>query len=119
MPSAVTPIIITNDPQGLIRFYAAVVEATEVGRYPAEGEAFYHFLDVGGAELGIVNEAPDGDNSTRIVLSFEVPDVDAARDRVEAAGGTVGEPPQDMPWGQRVAHVSDSDGNQLNLTTTS
>jgi hypothetical protein len=23
-----------------------------------------------------------------------------------------------MPWGQRVAHVQDPDGNALNLTTT-
>ena len=119
MPSPITPIITTDDPEGLVRFYSAVVGATEVMRHPEEGEVFYLGLEVGGAELGIVNEPPASGAQTRIVLSFEVPDVDAARDRVESAGGTVGAPPQDMPWGQRVAHVNDSDGNELNLTATS
>jgi predicted enzyme related to lactoylglutathione lyase len=36
---------------------------------------------------------------------------------VESAGGTVQGQPKDMPWGQRVAHVLDPDGNMLNLTT--
>lgn len=118
MPSPITSIICTGDPEGLVQFYSSVVGATEVGRYPDEGDVFYIFMNVGGADLGIVNELPEGGNQTRIVLSFEVPDVDAARDAVEAAGGTIGPPPQDMPWGQRVAHVRDSDGNALNLTTT-
>ena len=25
-------------------------------------------------------------------------------------------PPNDMPWGQRVAHIQDPDGNTVNLT---
>ena len=52
----------------------------------------------------------------RILLSIDVPDVDALLPRVEALGGTTPGPASDMPWGQRVAHVSDPDGNVVNLT---
>ncbi len=53
-----------------------------------------------------------------MLLSLEVPDVDAALARVEPLGGQAPAPANDMPWGQRVAHVQDPDGNAVNLTTT-
>ena len=37
-------------------------------------------------------------------------------DHVEALGGRVLGPPNEMPWGQRVAHIQDPDGNTINLT---
>jgi predicted enzyme related to lactoylglutathione lyase len=36
--------------------------------------------------------------------------------RVEDLGGRVLGPPNDMPWGQRVAHIEDPDRNAVNLT---
>jgi predicted enzyme related to lactoylglutathione lyase len=51
-----------------------------------------------------------------MLLSVEVPDVDGLLDRVTELGGTVLGPPNDMPWGQRVVHLRDPDGNALNLT---
>ncbi|WP_436693071.1 VOC family protein [Geodermatophilus sp. CPCC 205506] len=39
--------------------------------------------------------------------------------RVPELGGTASGPANDMPWGQRVAHVRDPDGNAVNLTSTS
>ncbi|WP_330316382.1 VOC family protein [Streptomyces platensis] len=53
---------------------------------------------------------------TRILLSIAVQDVDALLDRVGSLGGTVRGPATDMPWGQRVAHIQDPDGNAVNLT---
>jgi uncharacterized glyoxalase superfamily protein PhnB len=38
-------------------------------------------------------------------------DCDAAVDRLRAAGVSVLEPPEDQPWGERVAKVLDPDGN--------
>jgi predicted enzyme related to lactoylglutathione lyase len=52
----------------------------------------------------------------RMLLSADVEDVDALLAHVEPLGGQVLGPPNDMPWGQRVAHVKDPDGNTLNLT---
>jgi predicted enzyme related to lactoylglutathione lyase len=51
-----------------------------------------------------------------MLLSAEVADVDACLLQVEGFGGRVLGPPNDMPWGERVAHVEDPDGNTVNLT---
>jgi predicted enzyme related to lactoylglutathione lyase len=51
-----------------------------------------------------------------MLLSIEVPDVDAVLPRVVELGGTAPAPANDMPWGQRVAHIKDPDGNVVNLT---
>lgn len=52
----------------------------------------------------------------RMLLSIEVTDVDALLPRVQALGGHAGSGANDMPWGQRVAHVEDPNGNVVNLT---
>lgn len=118
--SSIFPIISTPDLPRLQDFYQRVLGATEVSRTPDEGPAFYVGLRVGDAELGLVAQASTEVGTTpRILLSAEVSDdVDALLERVEAAGGTVLGPPNDMPWGQRVAHTLDPDGNALNLTRT-
>ncbi len=51
-----------------------------------------------------------------MLLSIDVPDVDALLSRVAELGGRVTGGPTDMPWGQRVLHVRDPDGNAVNLT---
>ena len=119
MPSSVSPIIVTHDLERLARFYTGVAGATETRRTPDVGPTFYLGLRIGDSELGIVSDGSvAGTPAGRVVLSIEVPDVDAALSRVEAHGGRAPAPANDMPWGQRVAHVQDPDGNALNLTTT-
>jgi predicted enzyme related to lactoylglutathione lyase len=51
-----------------------------------------------------------------VLLSIEVDEVAALVPRVAALGGVVTGGPNDMPWGQRVLHVRDPDGNAVNLT---
>jgi predicted enzyme related to lactoylglutathione lyase len=119
VPSSVSPIIVTHDLERMARFYTGVVGATETRRTPDVGPTFYLGLRIGDSELGIVSDGSvAGTPAGRVVLSIEVPDVDAALSRVEAHGGQAPAPANDMPWGQRVAHVQDPDGNALNLTTT-
>ena len=119
VPSSVSPIIVTHDLERLARFYTGVVGATETRRTPDVGPMFYLGLRIGDSELGIVSDGSvAGTPAGRVVLSIEVPDVDAALSRVEAHGGQAPAPANDMPWGQRVAHVQDPDGNAFNLTTT-
>ena len=120
MPSSVTPMIVTHDLERLARFYAGLTGATETTRVPDDGPTFYLGMQVGESELGIVADASvESAAAGRILLSLEVPDVDAALARVESLGGQAPAPANDMPWGQRVAHVKDPDGNVVNLTTTS
>ena len=53
-----------------------------------------------------------------MLLSIEIADVDALLPKVEGLGGTATSGANDMPWGQRVAHIKDPDGNVVNLTQT-
>ena len=117
MPSAVQPILITRDVDRLVGFYAGVAGAELTDRQPPEGPVFYQGLRIGESDLGVVavDDAPP--DTGRVLLSIEVADVDAALPRVEDLGGTTKGPPNDMPWGERVAHVLDPDGNAVNLTT--
>ncbi|MBU2664655.1 VOC family protein [Actinoplanes bogorensis] len=101
----------------MLAFYAGVFGAVETMRFPEEGDVFYVGLRIGDSELGLVNEPDAGhEASARYALSIEVDDVDALLGPVEALGGKLLGAPNDMPWGQRVAHVHDPDGNLVNLT---
>lgn len=115
---AITPIISTPDLPRLRVFYEGLLGAKEFQRYPEEGDVFFLGLRAGDAELGLVAEAQTqtGTAGQRLVLSAAVDDVDGLLDTVRRLGGTVLAPPTDMPWGQRVGHVFDPDGNMLNLT---
>jgi predicted enzyme related to lactoylglutathione lyase len=117
VPITIQPIIATTDVERLRAFYTGLLGAVETSRQPAEGPVFFVGLRADDAEFGLVNnEEADAGMPSRIVLSIDVPDVDALLDRVRELGGTVLAPPNDMPWGQRVAHVRDPDGNAVNLT---
>ena len=119
MPSTVQPTIVTASLERMLAFYTGLLGATETQRVPAEGPVFYVGLRIGDSDLGLVSdEGAAGAPAGKILLSFEVPDVDALVPRVEGLGGAVTGGPTDMPWGQRVAHLTDPDGNAVNLTTT-
>ena len=113
----IQPILLTADLPGLQHFYTELFAATETDRVPADGPAFFQGLTLAGGSLGLV--ADDGapqDPGQRILLSIDVDDVDQVLGRVAAAGGEVLGPANDMPWGQRVGHIKDPDGNSVNLT---
>ncbi|MFJ6466968.1 VOC family protein [Streptomyces sp. NPDC091387] len=115
--STIQPVILTADQDVLRRFYTDLFGAEEIFRVPAEGPAFYLGLRIGDTDLGLVTEPDPGDGAApRILLSIGVDDVDETLGRVEALGGSVSSGPKDMPWGQRVAHIRDPDGNAVNVT---
>ncbi|MEU1438274.1 VOC family protein [Streptomyces sp. NPDC005786] len=115
--STIQPVIITADHDVLVGFYTKLFGAEEIFRQPAEGPAFYLGLRIGDSDLGLVaKSAPGAGAAPRILLSIGVDDVDETLARVTALGGTVSGGPTDMPWGQRVAHIRDPDGNPVNLT---
>lgn len=116
-PAAVQPVIVTPDLDRLHAFYRELVGAEEFTRVPEEGPVFFVGLRIGGSELVLVTDPNVATGApARIAISIAVEDVDALLDRVEPLGGTVQGPANDMPWGQRVAHIQDPDGNALNLT---
>ena len=122
MPATLQPVIVTPSLPLLLAFYKALLGAVEISRMPEDGPAFYVGLQIGNAELGVV---ADGDADVaapqRILLNVNVADlgvggVERLLEHVEVLGGRVLGPPNDMPWGQRVAHILDPDGNTVNLT---
>ena len=115
--STIQPVIVTADQDVLLCFYTNLFGAEEIFRIPAEGPAFYLGLRIGDTDLGLVAKADPGTGAApRILLSIGVDDVDETLLRVTALGGSVRSGPSDMPWGQRVAHIQDPDGNPVNLT---
>jgi predicted enzyme related to lactoylglutathione lyase len=115
VPSTVQPIIVTAHIERLLRFYTTLLNAKETERYPAEGPLFYVGLRIGDSDLGLTADE-NAPASGPILLSVDVADVDALLGQVTELGGQVLGPATDMPWGQRVAHVKDPDGNAVNLT---
>ncbi len=117
MASTIRPILVTRDIDRLQTFYSSLLGAAEVLRFPEEGPAFYVGLELGNSELGLsADDAVEVGEPVRMLLSIDVPDVDALLPRVEGLGGHAKGPANDMPWGQRVAHIADPDGNAVNLT---
>ena len=114
---AIQPILNTNDIERLSSFYTKLFGAEEYLRVPGRKGPFFVTLRLGEASLGLVAhkrgaDAPAG----RVAVAVFVESVDDLLPRVEPAGGTVLGPANDMPWGHRVAHITDPDGNSINLT---
>ncbi len=116
MPT-IRPIIVTSDLERLLGFYTGLLGAREVMRFPEDGPLFYIGLALDDSELGLSSDSgvTPGEPG-RMLLSIEVPDVHALLPKVEGLGGTATGGSNDMPWGQRVAHIRDPDGNVVNLT---
>jgi predicted enzyme related to lactoylglutathione lyase len=116
VPSTVQPILVSRDLDRLTGFYRSLLGATEIERVPAEGPTFFVRLRIGDSDVGVVSDGDAPEGPQRMLLSIDVPDVDALLPRVAELGGQVRGPANDMPWGQRVAHLQDPDGNTVNLT---
>ena len=117
MPHALQPIISTPRLDRLTAFYTELFGAKEISRVPPDGPIFYLAMQIGDGELGLVADpAADLTAPQRILISVDVDDVDELVARVPQLGGRLLGLPNDMPWGQRVAHVQDPDGNTVNLT---
>jgi predicted enzyme related to lactoylglutathione lyase len=117
MAVTIRPILVSSDLDRLLAFYTELLGARELMRYPDDGPVFYVGLAVGNSELGLSSDASvsPGDPG-RMLLSIDVPDVDVLLPKVEGLGGETTSGANDMPWGQRVAHIKDPDGNVVNLT---
>ncbi len=119
MPSTVQPTVVTANLERMLAFYSGLPGASETQRFPPEGPVFFVGLRIGDSDLALVSdEGAAGAPAGRVLLSVEVADVDGLLPRVADLGGELTGGPTDMPWGQRVAHLEDPDGNAVNLTTT-
>jgi predicted enzyme related to lactoylglutathione lyase len=114
---AIQPILNTNDIEGLSSFYTELFGAEEDMRVPGRKGPFFVTLRLGDASLGLVAHKHGADTPAgRVAVAVFVENVDDLLPRVKPAGGKVHGTAKDMPWGHRVAHTTDPDGNTINLT---
>ncbi len=82
-------------------------------------EGGYARLRVPGGEATVALHAVSADPrppwNDGVAIYFEVDELDAYCERLEAAGVAFEQPPRDMPWGWRHAYVRDPDGHRLSL----
>jgi uncharacterized glyoxalase superfamily protein PhnB len=107
------PILSTADLDRSLAFYQGLLGAEIEYRFPPDGPAGYVSLRIGSSKLGLGLDptASAGPTGQRCSLWMYADDCDAAVARLSAAGTTVLVPPEDQPWGERVARVLDPDGN--------
>ncbi|GIH08754.1 glyoxalase [Rhizocola hellebori] len=76
------------------------------------------YLRVGGADgfhMGLEQREPSQVGSVGIEIVIQVPDVDAAYQKLVERGHQFEAPPTDMPWGARHAWLKDPDGYPLSI----
>ena len=111
--------VVTRDIDGLVEFYQRLsgIEAVR----PADGFAEMRFE---GATLAISSErlialfnvgAATAAANQSAILEFEVADVDAVFERMNAPGTNIVMPTTLMPWGNRSLLLRDPDGNLVNI----
>jgi methylmalonyl-CoA/ethylmalonyl-CoA epimerase len=113
----------TEDYERLVRFYCdgLGLEPDEIwtddgghGLIINMGRGTLEIFDE--AHAAAVDQLEVGERvSGQVRFALQVPDVDAALDRLLSKGASLVHPPVDTPWGHRNARVQDPDGLQVTL----
>lgn len=112
MFSEAFPIITVPDLPESVAFYRDLLGFRETYRFPPAGEPEFVTLKLGTSELGL-GAGEVGDPAVGFALCVYADDCDRAVATLRAAGTPIVEEPADMPWGERMARVTDPAGNEL------
>jgi lactoylglutathione lyase len=120
------PVIYTRDVARTVAFYEELLDFEKQYQFPPDGEPGYVGLKRDESDLGVVHESSPrqmigtgiGDGP-RFELFVYVADVDATVASMQDAGVRVLRMPENMPWGERVAYVTDPEGNPVTLAASS
>lgn len=105
------------DAEGALGFYHRQFGLTRLDGMPMGELGEYSMIGhAGGEPTGGVMRCPPGARPGW-TFYFRVDDVAAAKDRVEAAGGTVLNGPMEVPGGERVLQAADPDGALFGLVS--
>jgi catechol 2,3-dioxygenase-like lactoylglutathione lyase family enzyme len=112
------PIINCSDLAATREWYERVLSGTIAYQFPPDGDPQYLTLRIGAAQVGLGNGSAPAMYGTvplpatghAIDICVYVPDLDAV---ITASGDSVVVPPDDTPWGERVAYVRDPEGTML------
>jgi lactoylglutathione lyase len=115
------PVVFASSVEATSSFYESLGFERHF-QLPPSGEAGYVGLRRAGHELAVVTrEWPQQQYSltvrdgVRFEMFVYVDDVDNHVERLRGERSTVLSEPADMPWGERVAYVTDPDGNPVAL----
>jgi PhnB protein len=114
---SLTPYLVVPDADRILQFLKDAFDAEELGVDRREDKTIMH------AELRIADsmielgQANGPWTPMRASLHLYVPDTDAAYRKALAAGAEVLQEPNDAPYGDRAAGVTDPAGNQWFLAT--
>jgi predicted enzyme related to lactoylglutathione lyase len=107
-------LLLADDLDRALRFYADALDLTDVTRSPhtaALGGEFAE-LKVGDATIWFYTGLPDRPKAAYPVLILDVEDCEAAKARIEQAGGTIVGDRRNDPLGPYYIFV-DTEGNRL------
>ena len=106
-----TPFLLVRDVTKTVDFLKRAFDArltfVDRGGDPPHDHAELHI----GESLMMVGELIGDQTPTVSAFYLSMADVDAAYERALRAGATSQQPPKNMPWGHRMAHVKDALGN--------
>ena len=111
------PILSTPDLPRALTFYRDLLGGTVSYQFPPTGEPEYVGIDLGKSHLGIGAEPDAPAGAQRFSLWIYSDDCDAAVTKLRAAGVPIIDEPVDQPWGERMATVTDPDGNKVIIAT--
>jgi catechol 2,3-dioxygenase-like lactoylglutathione lyase family enzyme len=108
-------LLAPSDLPAAIAWYTDVLGLRIYREYGAGGSVTGVVLFLGGGFLELTGPRAGGHAGPDTALWIQVADVDGEYARLDAAGVTVLEPPETMPWGLRECWVADPDGTRLCL----
>jgi lactoylglutathione lyase len=111
------PILSTPDLSRALRFYRDLLGARVAYQFPPTGDPDYVGLDLGKSHFGIGIDGAAPATAQRFSLWIYADDCDIAMNKLQAEGVPVIEEPADQPWGERMATVTDPDGNKVIIAT--
>jgi len=119
------PIVYVRDIPKALEFYGELLGYEEQSRVPPEGDAMFVGLRRDASELGLVHESSPkqlinqgiGDGP-RFEMFVYVDDVDDTVGKLREADVAVLREPETMPWGERIAYVSDPEGNPITVAAS-
>jgi predicted enzyme related to lactoylglutathione lyase len=109
--------LLTPDDAAALAFYQKQFALTKVGAMPMGPMGEYSFIantESEGEAIGAVMRAPPGSNPGW-GFYFRVPDIHAAKAKVESGGGKVRNGPMEVPGGEWILQADDPEGVSFGL----
>ena len=122
---SLTPYLVIKGADQAIQFYQKVFGAIETVRMPGpDGQVMHAEMKIGNSIVMLSDENPErgylspqtiGGTGSSVLLYTD--DVDATFKNAVDAGARAQQPPTDMPWGDRMANITDPFGHNWAIAT--